>query len=90
MRGCAVRFDERLRRLEALEAAQTGTDGPAAVGLTEADWDALHDPLLSDDRRETILARYGVVGDLPAKVYVGVCVCWGDGTCPVCEGGEEL
>lgn len=83
-----MRFDERLRKLEALEAAQADQDAPALLCVTVGDWDALSSLATSASDRQAIGARYGVdVDQLPvkAKVYIGICLCWGDGACPVCE-----
>lgn len=88
MKVTGMRFEERLRKLEALEAAQADQDAPALLCVTEGDWEALSSPATSASDRQALGARYGVDGErLPvAKVYIGICLCWGDGqTCPVCE-----
>lgn len=71
---------DRMARLEALEQAQQ-PDAPPYLCVRSEEADRLNDP--------AVLARYGLVSaaQLPAKIYVGFCVCsWDDppGRCPVC------
>lgn len=74
-------FNERMRRLEALEQAQQ-PEAPAFLCVRADDLARLDEP--------EALSRYGLesIDQLPVKVYVGVCTCsWDDppGCCPVCE-----
>lgn len=87
MKKTGMRFEERLRRLEALEAArQDAEDGRAVLCVTAGDWDVLNSPVTSTIERQAIGARYGVdVDRYSGKVIIGVCLCWGEGSCPVCE-----
>jgi hypothetical protein len=76
-------FRDRLAALERLEAEQRPTVLPY-VCLHPVDYAALSDLATPVEAITALASAYGLVGDRQ-KIYVGVCLCWDDGSCPVCS-----
>ena len=76
-------FAARLAALEQLERTHKLLELPAFVCVHHLDWEAYLDPTTPADLRAAIADAYDL--STGAKVYVNACLCWGVGSCRVCD-----
>jgi len=76
-------FAARLAALEQLERTHQLRELPAFVCVHTLDWEAYTDVTTPRALVDAIADAYDL--STGAKVYVNACLCWGVGSCRVCD-----
>ena len=61
-----------LKRIEQLERITHPVKDVPYVSITMEDWDLLNNPEVPERAKEQILHDYGLLGNQPTKVFVGI------------------